>query len=88
MLGCCIDVLHLGLCAWPPSVCKRINVCTCVAGTGRVSVCVMEAVLLDAGEEQQRDAFCDMFPFTTKAHLGVKEFFTSPDLWLRWDRLG
>ena len=36
----------------------------------------------------QPDAFCEMFPFSTKEQLGVVEFFSQPELWLRWDRLG
>ena len=43
---------------------------------------------LERGEAMQRDAFCEMFPFTTKQTLGVVELFTTPEIWVRWDRLG
>ena len=43
---------------------------------------------MERGEPMQPDAFCEMFPFSTKEQLGVVEFFSQPELWLRWDRLG
>jgi len=43
---------------------------------------------LERGEEPQPDAFCELFPFSTKETLGVVELFTNQDLWVRWDLLG
>eukprot|EP00802_Teleaulax_amphioxeia_P017197 Tamp_17343.p1 GENE.Tamp_17343~~Tamp_17343.p1 ORF type:complete len:350 (-),score=52.26 Tamp_17343:347-1243(-) len=43
---------------------------------------------MERGEELQRDAFSEAFPFATKPTLGVVELFTTPELWIKWDALG